>query len=56
MTAIRGFSVASGGVTVVKATLPAGLTKPTIFGVTEEKGTTLPKTPGTVILGSTSAA
>ncbi len=56
MTAVRGFSVTTAGQTVVTATLPAGMTKPTIFGVTEQEGTTLPRTPGTVILGSSSAA
>jgi hypothetical protein len=46
MVAVAGFDVSTDGDTVVHATLPAGLTDPTIFGVTHEKGRSLPATPG----------
>lgn len=51
MTAVTGFDVASDGLSVVHATLPAGLVGPTTFGVTHEAGRTLPKTPGQAVLG-----
>jgi hypothetical protein len=51
MTAVTGFDVTSNGLSVVHATLPAGLVGPTTFGVTHEAGRTLPKTPGQAVLG-----
>ncbi|HEY5336474.1 MAG TPA: anti-sigma factor [Mycobacteriales bacterium] len=51
MTAVTGFDVSSDGLTVVHATMPAGLVGPTTFGVTHEAGRTLPATPGQAVLG-----
>jgi hypothetical protein len=51
MQAIKGFDVSGTGPQVVHAMLPAAATAPTVFGVTQEAGRTLPSTPGRAVLG-----
>jgi len=51
MVAVSGFDVTAGNVTVVHATLPAGIERPAVFGVTHEMGRRLPSVPGNAVLG-----
>ncbi|HEV7208214.1 MAG TPA: anti-sigma factor [Mycobacteriales bacterium] len=51
MVAVSGFDVTAGNVTVVHAKLPAGIGRPSVFGVTHEMGRTLPDVPGNAVLG-----
>ena len=46
MVAVVGFDVTRDGQIVVPATLPAGVSAPTVFDVTHERGRALPAAPG----------
>lgn len=52
---VTGFDVTNDAFMVVSATLPAGLSEPLSFGVTHEAGRSLPASPGTSVLGVSTA-
>lgn len=56
MVPVGGFDVRDVGVTVMHAELPAGIVRPEQFGVTHEAGRTVPRSPGTAVLGTVGIA